>query len=115
MTTLVTGATGFVGSAVARVLAQRGHALRLLTRPSSDRRNLSGLDAEIVTGDLTDAASLVRAASGCRYVVHVAADYRIWVPNPEAMLQANVAGTLAMMRAAQQAGAERIVHCSSVA
>lgn len=115
MTTLVTGATGFVGSAVARVLAARGHALRLLTRPSSDRRNLAGLDAEIVVGDLTDPASLVRAAAGCRYVVHVAADYRFWVPDPDAMLRANVDGALAMMRAAAQAGAERIVHTSSVA
>ena len=64
MTTLVTGATGFVGSAVARTLAARGHDLRLLTRPASDRRNLAGLDAEIVTGDLTDPDSLARAASG---------------------------------------------------
>ena len=115
MTTLVTGATGFVGSAVARVLAARGHELRLLVRPTSDRRNLAGLDAELVTGDLTQPDSLTRAASGCRYVVHVAADYRIWVPNPEDMLRANVAGTLAVMRAAQAAGVERVVQCSSVA
>ncbi|HET6306341.1 MAG TPA: hopanoid-associated sugar epimerase [Rhodopila sp.] len=115
MTTLVTGATGFVGSAVARTLAARGHTLRLLTRAGSDRRNLAGLDAEIVTGDLTDPESLVRAAAGCRYVVHVAADYRIWVPDPQAMLRANVDGAVAMVRAAAQAGAERIVHCSSVA
>jgi dihydroflavonol-4-reductase len=115
MTTLVTGATGFVGSAVARVLAARGHSLRLLTRSASDRRNLTGLDAEVVTGDLTDPESLVRAAAGCRYVVHVAADYRFWVPDPDAMLRANVDGALAMMRAAAQTGAERIVHCSSVA
>ena len=115
MTTLVTGATGFVGSAVARALAARGHALRVLTRPGSDRRNLAGLDAEVVTGDLTDAGSLVRAAAGCRYVVHVAADYRVWVPDPGAMLRANVDGALAMVRAAAQAGAERIVHTSSVA
>jgi dihydroflavonol-4-reductase len=115
MTTLVTGATGFVGSAVARTLAARGHSLRLLTRPASDRRNLAGLDAEIVTGDLTDPDSLARAAAGCRYVVHVAADYRFWVPDPDAMLRANVDGALAMVRAAARAGAERIVHCSSVA
>jgi dihydroflavonol-4-reductase len=115
MTTLVTGATGFVGSAVARTLAARGHALRLLTRPASDRRNLVGLDAEIVTGDLTDVASLRRAVAGCRFVVHVAADYRLWVPDPEAMLRANVEGAVAMVRAAAEAGAERIVHCSSVA
>jgi dihydroflavonol-4-reductase len=113
--TLLTGATGFVGSAVARTLAARGHRLRLLVRPTSDRRNLAGLDAELALGDLTDAASLARAAAGCRYVVHVAADYRFWVPDPNAMLRANVDGTLAMMRAAQAAGVERIVHCSSVA
>jgi len=115
MVTLVTGATGFVGSAVARALATRGHALRLLVRANSDRRNLAGLDAELVVGDLTDPASLVRAAAGCRYVVHVAADYRFWVPDPDAMLAANVGGALATIRAAASAGAERIVHCSSVA
>ncbi|HEX3574435.1 MAG TPA: hopanoid-associated sugar epimerase [Rhodopila sp.] len=115
MTTLVTGATGFVGSAVARTLAARGHDLRLLARPSSDRRNLAGLDAEIVIGDLTDPESLRRAAAGCRYVFHVAADYRFWVPDPDVMLRANVDGALAMVRAAADAGAERIVHCSSVA
>jgi dihydroflavonol-4-reductase len=115
MTTLVTGATGFVGSAVARALAARGHSLRLLTRATSDRRNLAGLDAEIVTGDLTDPESLSRAVAGCRYVLHVAADYRIWVPDPDAMLRANVDGSVAMVRAAAEAGAERIIHCSSVA
>jgi dihydroflavonol-4-reductase len=115
MTTLVTGATGFVGSAVARTLAARGHRLRLLTRATSDRRNLDGLEAEVVIGDLTDPASLVRAAAGCRYVVHVAADYRFWVPDPDVMLRANVDGAVAMVRAAAEAGAERIVHCSSVA
>jgi dihydroflavonol-4-reductase len=113
--TLLTGATGFVGSAVARVLAARGHKLRLLVRPTSDRRNLAGIDAELALGDLTDTASLARAAAGCRYVFHVAADYRFWVPDPEAMLRANVEGTLAVMRSAQAAGVERIVHCSSVA
>jgi dihydroflavonol-4-reductase len=115
MTTLITGATGFVGSAVARTMARRGHALRLLVRPSSDRRNVDGIDAEIVTGDLTDPASLARAAAGCRYVIHVAADYRLWVPVPEDMMRANVDGAVAMIRAAADAGAERIVHCSSVA
>jgi len=113
--TLLTGATGFVGSAVARVLADRGHRLRLLVRPTSDRRNLAGLDAELALGDLTDTASLARAAEGCRYVVHVAADYRFWVPDPAVMLRANVEGTVAVMRAAGAAGVERIVHCSSVA
>jgi dihydroflavonol-4-reductase len=115
MTTLITGATGFVGSAVARTFAARGHALRLLIRANSDRRNIAALDAEIVTGDLTDPVSLARAAAGCRHVVHVAADYRFWVPDPAAMLRANVDGSLAMLRAAADAGAERFVHCSSVA
>jgi len=115
MTTLVTGATGFIGSAVARALAARHHELRLLVRPTSDRRNLAGLDAEVVTGDLTDPSSLARAAAGCRYVLHLAADYRFWVPDPDAMLRANVDGAVAMVRAAALAGAERIVHCSSVA
>jgi len=113
--TLVTGATGFVGSAVARVLEARGHALRLLVRPASDRRNLAGLAGEPVLGDLTDPASLARAVRGCGTLVHVAADYRIWVPDPEAMIRANVGGTLALMRAAQEAGVGRIVYCSSVA
>jgi len=112
---LVTGATGFVGSAVARALLARGHKVRVMARPTSDLRNLDGLDAERVTGDLTDPASLARAAAGCRYVFHVAADYRIWVPDPDAMLRSNVEGTLAMLRAAHAAGAERIVYCSSVA
>ena len=113
--TLVTGATGFVGSAVARALVAHGHDVRVLTRPRSDRRNLAGLVAEEIEGDLTDAASLRRAVQGCRYVFHVAADYRIWVPDPDAMLAANVAGTVDLMRAAQAAGVERVVYCSSVA
>lgn len=112
---LLTGATGFVGAAVARALLGRGYALRLMVRSSSPRANIAGLPAEIVIGDLTDPASLARAAAGCRYVLHVAADYRIWVPDPAAMLCANVDGTTAMLRAAVAAGAERIVYCSSVA
>jgi dihydroflavonol-4-reductase len=115
MTTLVTGATGFVGSAVARALSARGHRLRLLVRRGSDLRNLEGLDACTVTGDLTDPASLDRAAEGCEMVAHVAADYRFWVPDPDAMLRANVDGAMNMLRAAARAGARRIVHCSSVA
>jgi dihydroflavonol-4-reductase len=113
--TLVTGATGFVGSAVARALEARGHAVRVLVRAGSDRRNLAGLAAEPVLGDLADPDSLKRAVAGCRYLFHVAADYRIWVPDPAAMLRANVDGTRALMLAAQQAGVERIVYCSSVA
>ncbi len=113
--TLVTGATGFVGSAVARALLARGHDLRLLTRQASDRRNLEGLTAEIVEGDLADPASLARAVAGCRYVFHIAADYRLWVPDPQAMMRANVAGTHALLTEAGRAGVERIVYCSSVA
>jgi dihydroflavonol-4-reductase len=113
--TLITGATGFVGSAVARAAAAAGHDLRLLVRPGGDRRNLAGLAALLSEGDLTDAASLARAVAGCRYVFHVAADYRLWVPDPEAMMAANVAGTRALFLAAQAAGVDRIVYCSSVA
>ena len=113
--TLVTGATGFVGSAVARALRDRGHGLRLLVRPGSDRRNVSGLGAELAEGDLRDPASLAAAVAGCRFVVHVAADYRLWVPDPAPMLAANVDGTRALLLAAANAGVERIVYCSSVA
>ena len=112
---LVTGATGFVGSAVARALLARGQAVRVLVRPGSNRSNLAGLPVELAEGDLTDPASLARAVAGCRHVFHVAADYRIWVPDPAAMLRANVDGTTALMLAAAEAGAERIVYCSSVA
>ncbi|MBE7210893.1 MAG: NAD-dependent epimerase/dehydratase family protein [Gluconacetobacter diazotrophicus] len=112
---LVTGATGFVGSAVARALLARGHAVRLLLRPSSDRRNVAGLDAELVEGDLDRPDGFARALDGCGALFHVAADYRLWVPDPERMLRSNVDGTRALMRAAQAAGVERIVYCSSVA
>jgi len=113
--TLITGATGFVGSAVARVFAARGHRLRLLVRAGGIRDNIAGLDAELATGDLRDPASMERAVAGCRYIIHVAADYRLWVPDPDAMDAANVAGTQALLLAAQAAGAERMVYCSSVA
>ena len=113
--TLVTGATGFVGSAVARALLARGHALRLLVRPGADHRNIAGLPAELAEGDLLDPASLTAAVAGCRFVVHVAADYRLWVPKPAAMLAANVDGARTLMLAARDAGVERIVYCSSVA
>ena len=112
---LITGATGFVGSAVARAFLARGDRLRLLVRRGGDRRNVAGLDADLAEGDLTDAASLGRAVAGCAGLIHCAADYRIWVPDPAAMEQANVAGTRALMTAARAAGVGRIVHCSSVA
>lgn len=113
-TTLVTGATGFVGSAVARALARRGHTLRLLVRENSDRSLIEDL-GETVVGDLRDPASLTAAVQGCRYVFHVAADYRLWVPKPGPMMQANVDGTTALLRAARDAGVQRVVYCSSVA
>jgi len=113
---LVTGATGFVGRAVAAALAARGNRLRLLVRRASNRRNLDSLGgAELIEGDLRDAGSLRRAAAGCRQIFHVAADYRLWVPDPATMLATNVEGTRAVMQAARAAGAERIIYTSSVA
>lgn len=115
MTTLVTGASGFVGSAVVRDLLRAGHSVRVLTRPASDPRNLAGLPIDIAHGDLTDRASLDRAASGCTALFHVAADYRLWVPNPPAIYEANVQGTVNMLLAAANAGVTRMVYTSSVA
>ena len=112
---LVTGATGFVGSAVARALLARDCRVRVLARPNSDRRNLAGLAVEIAEGAMEDSRSLARAVAGCRYVYHVAADYRIWVPDPAPMFRANVDGTRDLMTAALEAGAERVVYTSSVA
>ena len=112
---LVTGASGFVGSAVARALLAAGRAVRVLLRPHSDRRNLSGLDVELREGALEDHASLRAALEGCGALFHVAADYRLWVRDPEAMYRANVDGTRALMEGALAAGVERVVYTSSVA
>jgi dihydroflavonol-4-reductase len=112
---LVTGATGFVGSAVARALVARGHDVRVLARPSSDRRNLVDLSIAVSEGSMEDAPSLARAVAGCRYLFHVAADYRLWVPDPAPMFRTNVEGTRDLMRAALDAGVERVVYTSSVA
>jgi dihydroflavonol-4-reductase len=115
MLAFVTGATGFLGSHVARVLAEQGAKLRLLVRPSSDLRNLQGLNAETATGDLRDPASLENAMAGCDTVFHVAADYRLWVRDPEQMYQSNVEGTRAILAAARKNGVRSVVCTSSVA
>lgn len=115
MTTLITGATGFVGSAVVRRLLAEGHAVRALVRPQSNQSNIAALDLERVTGDLTDRASLRAAVKGCEALFHVAADYRIWVPRPREIYAANVEGTRNLMLAAAEAGVRRIVYTSSVA
>ena len=112
---LVTGATGFVGAAVARAAQNAGYRVRVTARHGSNRGNLVGLDAEITYLDLADPASFPTALKGCRYLLHVAADYRLWVPNEAAMRQVNIDGTLALLRAAAEAGVERSVYTSSVA
>lgn len=115
MLVFITGATGFLGSHVARVLLQQGARLRLLVRASSDQRNITDLDAERVQGDLRDPASFEKALAGCEAVFHVAADYRLWVRDPEQMYRANVEGTRGLLRAANQQGVRRVVYTSSVA
>jgi dihydroflavonol-4-reductase len=115
MLAFVTGATGFLGSHVARVLAGQGADLRLLVRSTSNLRNLEGLKADSARGDLCDPASLEKAMSGCDTVFHVAADYRLWVPDPGEMYRSNVAGTRAILEAAHKTGVRRVVHTSSVA
>jgi dihydroflavonol-4-reductase len=112
---LVTGASGFVGSAIARALLARGYRVRALVRASSARDNLAGIDVEMAEGDVRDPQAVARAVRGVRFVVHAAADYRLWVPAPAEMLATNVSGTLEVMRAAMAAGVERIVSTSSVA
>ena len=115
MTTLLTGATGFVGAAVLRTLVAAGHGVRALVRPNSDRRNLNDIECEIVTGDLLEPASLEPALRGCEALFHVAADYRLWVPDRDKMRRTNVQGTVDLFRAAAAAGVSRIVYTSSVA
>jgi dihydroflavonol-4-reductase len=112
---LVTGATGFVGAAVARHLIAAGFSVRVTARPGSDTRNLAGLDAETVPLDLADPTGFAAALAGCRYLFHVAADYRLWVPDEAAMRLVNVDGTKALLRAAAAAGVERTIYTSSVA
>ncbi len=115
MIILVTGATGFVGSAVARRLIAAGEAVRVLVRASSDTRNIDDLAVERVTGDLADPDSLKHAVAGCQRLYHVAADYRLWVPDPARIYAINVEGSRHLLRAAADAGVERMVYTSSVA
>lgn len=115
MKVLVTGATGFVGAAVARRLLAAGHRVRVLIRPTSDLRNIAELDVERVMGDLRMPESLGLALRGQDALFHVAADYRIWTPKPQELIDSNVTGTANIMDAALRTGTSRIVYCSSVA
>jgi dihydroflavonol-4-reductase len=115
MLAFVTGATGFLGSHVARVLSDQGANLRLLVRPTSNLKNLEGLNADTAVGDLRDHASLVKAMAGCDTAFHVAADYRLWVRDPNEMYRSNVEGTRALLEAARKNGVRRVVYTSSVA
>jgi dihydroflavonol-4-reductase len=115
MKAFVTGATGFVGSHVARVLAEQGAELRLLVRSDSDTKNIEELKADRVVGDLRHPESVERGMEGCDTVFHVAADYRLWVHDPEQMYRSNVDGTKAVLEAARKHGVRRVVYTSSVA
>jgi dihydroflavonol-4-reductase len=115
MISLITGATGFIGSAVARRLIEARHRVRVLMRANSPRNNLAGIECEIVIGDLNDYASVARAVAGCDAVFHLAADYRLWAPSPDEIYRTNVEGSAKLVIAAVEARVHRIVYCSSVA
>lgn len=115
MKTFITGASGFVGSAVVRRLIQAGHTVFALLRPNSNQSNIEGLAVETVTGDLTDPDSYATILAECDYLFHVAADYRLWVRKPYEMYETNVAGTRNLMLVAARVGIKRIVYTSSVA
>ena len=109
--TLVTGASGFLGWHIASLLAARGYKVRALCRPASQIRDL---DAERIEGDLRDLGTLERAVQGCQLVFHAAADYRLWARNPDELYQSNVKGTQNLLQAAERAGVERVVYTSTV-
>jgi dihydroflavonol-4-reductase len=111
---LVTGATGFIGSHIVRELVKSGASVRALARKGSDRRNLAGVDAEIIEGDLLDRASLASSLKTCDTLFHAAADYRLWTKNPAAMYAANIGGTENILEEALSAGIEKVVYTSSV-
>lgn len=115
MRVFLTGATGFVGSHVARAYADQGAELRLLTRSSSNLASLEAIAADTVVGDLRNAEALRSSLTGCDALVHVAADYRLWVPDPADMYKANVDGTRELLRIAREVGVPRVVYTSSVA
>ena len=115
MKVFLTGATGFVGHHVAKALASEGADLRLLVRGTSKLKNLEGIAGETYVGDLADPESLRLALAGCDAVMHVAADYRLWIPDPQAMYKVNVDGTRELLRMAREAGVARFVYTSSVA
>ena len=115
MKTLITGATGFVGAAVLRELLKKGHKVKALIRQSSVLDNLKNLDVETVEGDLKDRDSLKKCLKDCKYLFHVAADYRLWVPKPEEIYENNVLGTENLMEEALNSEIEKIVYTSSVA
>ena len=115
MKVFLTGATGFVGHHVARALADEGADLRMLVRKNSNLANLEGISGDSHVGDLSEPGTLKPALAGCDAVVHVAADYRLWIPNPAAMYRANVDGTRELLRMAREAGVRRVVYTSSVA
>jgi dihydroflavonol-4-reductase len=115
MRALVTGASGFVGAAVARALLAAGHQVRVLLRAQSSRRNLAGLEVTPVIGDLADVGALEGALAGCQALFHVAADYRLWAPDPQLLYRSNVDGTRNIIEAARRSGVQRVVYTSSVA
>jgi dihydroflavonol-4-reductase len=114
MKAFVTGATGFIGASIVRELLKDGCEVRVLARPSSDRRNLEGLDIEIFEGDLSDRSLLARGLTGCETLFHAAADYRLWTRSPAGMYDVNVGGTRNILGAALDAGLEKVVYTSSV-
>src|SRR5262245_49757763 len=115
ITTLITGAAGFLGWHVTRLLAQHVESVRVLVRPASQLRPMEGLNVDCVYGDLRDKSSLANALEGVRQVFHVAADYRLWAKNPDEIYENNVVGTRNLLEASRQAGVERFVYTSSVA
>jgi len=114
MKALVTGATGFIGYHLTKILKEKFFEVRALVREESNILDLKGLDIELVKGDVRDFDSVCKALEGCQCLYHLAADYRLWVPNPKAMYETNVQGTRNIMQAALKAGTEKVVYTSTV-